>query len=91
MVELPILGDRGVKDRLREVISTDVPTDGDGVSSESFDLLNDKLSFLLVKAAEIGESMRLGDGKINGTNALADYNLCTFFGKDDSSTPSNSL
>ena len=57
MVELSVLGDSSVENLLREVISTDVPADGDGVSSESFDLLDDKLSFPLIKAAEIDASM----------------------------------
>jgi len=51
VIEFPVLGDRCVDDLLREVISTDVPTNGDGVSSERLDLLNNELSFLFVQVA----------------------------------------
>ena len=57
MVELSVLGDCSVEDFLREVICTDVPTDGDGVPSKSFDFLNYKLGFLFVRAAETGASI----------------------------------
>lgn len=90
MVELSVLGDRSVEDPLREVIGTDVPTDGDGVPPESFNFLDDKLSFLFIEAADSNVSMGLRDGQ-NGADVLAHHNLCTILGKDDSDAPSNSL
>ena len=53
MIEFPILGDRSVEDLLGKVIGTNVPANGEGVSSECFDLLNDKLSFPYIEAAGI--------------------------------------
>jgi hypothetical protein len=66
VVELSVLGDCSVEDILREVVCTDVPADGDGVPSKSFNFLNDKLGFLFVKAAETDASMNFathGRGK----------------------------
>jgi len=57
VVEFPVLGDCSIEDLLWEVIRTDVPTNGDGVPSKSFDFLNDKLGFLFVKAAETDVSV----------------------------------
>jgi len=57
VVEFSVLGDCSVEDLLREVIGTDVPTDSDGVPSESFDFLDNELSFLFIEATEIGSSI----------------------------------
>ena len=59
MIELSVLGDRSVEDPLREVIGTDVPTDGNGVPSKSFDFLDNELGFLFIEAAESDVSMGL--------------------------------
>jgi hypothetical protein len=63
VVEFPVLGDRCVEDLLREAISTNVPTNGNGIPSERLDLLSDELSFLFVQAAEVGMSMGFRDGE----------------------------
>jgi len=90
VVELPVLGDRGVEDLLREVIGTDVSAYDNGIPSKRFDLVNDKSRFPFIEAAEIDVSVG-PDGGENVVNVLADHNLRTLLGKDDSSTPSNSL
>jgi hypothetical protein len=74
VVELSVLGDGSVEDPLREVIGTDVPTDGNGVPSKPFDLLNDKLSFLFIEAAQIDASVGRREGEIGET-----YSLTTTF------------
>ena len=63
MVELSILGDCSAEDLLREVVCTDVSTDGNGVPSKSVNFLNDKLSFLFVKAAVTEVSINLATSK----------------------------
>ena len=63
MIEFPILGDRSVENLLGEVIGTNVPTDGNGVASECFDLLNNKLSFPCIEAAGVVVSMGPGTEK----------------------------
>lgn len=63
MIEFPVLGDRSVENLLREVIGTNVPINGDGVPSERFDFLNDKLSLLFVEAAEVDISIRFRERK----------------------------
>lgn len=50
MVKLSILFDSGIKDFLREVLSTDVSSNCDGVSTLGFDLVHYELGFLLVQA-----------------------------------------
>jgi len=90
VVELSVLGDRSLEDPFREVIGTDIPTDGDGVPSKSFDFLDDKLGFLFIEAVESNVSIGLRSRQ-DGVDVLADHNLCTLLGKDDSGAPSNSL
>lgn len=63
MVELSVLGDRGIEDPLREVVSTDVPTDGDGVPSKSSDLVDDELSFPFIETTKIDRSMKPRGGR----------------------------
>lgn len=70
MVEFPVLGDCSVEDLVREVIRTDVPTNGDGVPSKSFNFLNDELGFLLVKAVETDASMNVVMDKAGQTHSL---------------------
>lgn len=70
MVELPVLGDCNIEDLFREVIRTDVPTDGDGVSSKSFNFLNDNLGFLFVKAVETDASINFVMDKAGQTHSL---------------------
>lgn len=74
MVKLSVLGDRCLEDLLGEIIGTNVPTNGNGVSSKSFDLLNDKLSFLFIKAVEIDMSIKPRGRKTGQT-----YSLTTTF------------
>lgn len=90
MIKFPVLGDRSVEDLLREVVGTDISANSDGIPSECFDLLNDKLSLLFVKAAEADVSMGFRGGG-HELNVLADHNLRTLFGKCDGSTLANSL
>lgn len=61
MIELSVLGDCSVEDLLREVVSTDIPTDSDGVPSESLDFLDNELNFLFIEAAEIKVSIEPRD------------------------------
>ena len=90
MIDFPVLGDRSVEDPLREVISANVPTNCDGLPSRRLYLLNYKLSFLFVEAAEFAASTGCHDRE-KEKDILADYNLRTLLGKDDGSAPSNSL
>jgi hypothetical protein len=90
VIEFPILGDSSVEDLLGKVIGTNVPTNGDGVSSKCFDLLNNKLSFFCIEAAEVVVSIEPRHRE-KEVSALADYNLRTLFGKDDGSAPSDTL
>ena len=52
MIEFSVLGDRSVEDFLREVVGADIPANGDGVPSKFSDFLDNKLSFLFIKATE---------------------------------------
>ena len=63
MVEFPVFGDCSIEDLLREVISTNVPADSDGVPSKSSDFLNDKLGFLFIKATDVNVSINFTTGR----------------------------
>jgi hypothetical protein len=63
VVEFSVLGDRSVEDLLREIICSDVPSDGNGIPSKFFDFFNDKLRFLFVEAAETDMSINSVTGK----------------------------
>ena len=90
VIEFSVLGDRSVECLRREVIGTNVPTNGDGIPSKGFNLFNYKLSFLNIEAAEVDVSMGFRETE-KGMNILADYNPRTLPGEDDGSAPSNSL
>ena len=62
MIELSVLGDRSVEDFLREIVSPNIPADGNGVPSKFSDFLNDKLCFLFIKAAETNVSTHFAMG-----------------------------
>ena len=81
-----------IQDLLREIISSDISSDGDSVSSGKLDLVDDELRFLFVKAMNAGEFRFLVWAVHEiASYALSDDDFCTLLSEKESTATTNAL